>query len=65
VDKIVSIQNTESKNIKSTKGLNLGEATELTSKVAEVGDDLIMLVDPNKIANTELLGEQLDETAAQ
>jgi len=51
VDKIISIQNIESKNIKSTKGLNLGEATELTEKVAELGDDLIMLVEPNKIGN--------------
>ncbi len=51
VDKIISIQNIESKNIKSTKGLNLGEATELTEKVAELGEDLIMLVEPEKIGN--------------
>ncbi len=50
VDKIVSIQNIDSKNIKSTEGLNLGKASDLTDKIAELGDDLIMLVDPGRIA---------------
>ncbi len=50
VDKIVSIQNIDSKNIKSTEGLSLGKASELTDKIAELGDDLIMLVDPGRIA---------------
>ncbi len=50
VDKIVSIQNIDQENIKPTAGLNLGEATELTDKVAEIGNDIVMLIDPEKIA---------------
>jgi len=50
VDKIVSIQNIDEENIRPTAGLNLGKASELTDKVAELGNEIIMLIDPDKIA---------------
>lgn len=50
VDKIVSIQNIDEENIRPTAGLNLGKASELTDKIAEFNDQIIMLVDPDRIA---------------